>query len=168
MVARVVATYTAMMTGRQAVGLALIVAGVATGILWASGQVIHPFAPVVALLLFLAGASFFGKVSAYVEKMRPLVGKTVRVGVWGSALPGHPHSTFIVHAVQAVGPGLHVYLRPRAGGSPTHLKVAQPRETTIGEHGVEIAEAKYVQWAGTKIKKAEGEKALVLVVNREG
>jgi hypothetical protein len=42
------------------------------------------------------------------------------------------------------------------------LKIAQPRETTIGETGVEVGGAKYVQWAGKKIKKAEGEKALVL------
>jgi hypothetical protein len=86
----------------------VIVAGGAAGILWASGHVLHPFTPVVALLLFFVGTSSFGKVSAYVEKMRPLVGKNVRVRVWGSELPGHADSKFSVHAVQAIGPGLHV------------------------------------------------------------
>src|SRR5947208_15979814 len=112
------------MNGRQAVGSVLIVAGVAAGVLWASGHVRHPFAPVVALFLFLVGASFFRKVSADVEKMRSLVGKNVEVWVWGSELPGHADSKFRVHTVQAIGPGLQVYLRSSAGGSPTQLKIA--------------------------------------------
>src|SRR4051812_5512562 len=156
------------MKGRQALGLALMVVGVAAGVLWASGHVLHPFAPVVALLLFLAGASFFGNVSAYAEKMRPLVGKNVQVWVWGSELPGHPGSKFRVHSVHAIGVGLHVYLRASPADSPTHLKIAQPGETTVGDTRVEIGAAKYVQWAGKKIKKAKGEKALVLVVCSDG
>ncbi|HEX9121131.1 MAG TPA: hypothetical protein VF840_11380 [Terriglobales bacterium] len=158
------AMYTATMKRRQVVGLALIVAGIASGLLWATGRVLHPFVPVIALFLFLAGASFFGKVGKFAEKMRPLVGKNVRVQIWGLELPGNSDSEFSVHSVQAVGPGLHVYLRPLPDGSPTHLKIAQPRDTTIGEIGVEIGKAKYVQWAGKKIKKAEGEKALVFIV----
>ena len=154
------------MNGRQAVGLALVLTGVASGILWMSGRATHPFVPVVALLLFLAGASvFISKVSGLAEKMRPLLGKNVRVQAWGSDLPGNnPGSKFGVCAVRAVGPGLHVYLRPLPDGSPTHLKVAQPSGTTISDAGMEVGEARYVQWAGSKIMKVEGKIALVLVV----
>src|ERR1700694_2791883 len=153
------------MNGRQAVGLALVLAGAALGVLWMSGRLPHPGAPVVALFLFLAGTSLFSKVSGLAEKMRPLLGKNVRVQVWGSDLPGNPGSRFAVCPVRARGFGLHVLLRPWLDGGPTHLKVAQPRETTIGDAGLKIGEAKYVQWAGTKIKKVEGEMALVLIVN---
>jgi len=146
--------------------LAMTLAGVASGILWISGRAPYPFAPVLALLLFLSGASLFiSKVSGLAEKMRPFLGKTVRVQVWGSDLCGSPGSKFVFCAVRAVGPGLHVYLRPMPDGSPAHLKVAQPRGTTIGDARLEIGDAKYVQWAGSKIKKVEGAMALVLLVN---
>jgi len=93
------------------------------------------------------------------------VGKNVCVQVWGLDLDASPGSRFTVHAVQAVGPGLHVYLRPVPNGSPIHLKVAQPLGTEISNVGFEISKAKYVQWAGSKIKKVEGEMALKLIVN---
>ena len=156
------------MTGRQATGLALIGAGVAAGGLWASGRLAHPFAPVVALVLFLAGASFFGKASQFADKLRPLVGKHVRVRVWGLELHDrNSGSSFRVHMVRAIGPGLHFYLRPSPEGSPIHLKVAQPSGTRLGDTTVEISGAKYVQWAGKKIKKDEREKAFVLVIQRD-
>jgi xanthosine utilization system XapX-like protein len=148
--------------GRRLAGLGLIVAGVAVGILWASGRTSHPFLPVVALLLFLAGASFFSKTSRFAERMRPLVGKSVRAQVWGAELPGHAGVVFRLHSVAAVGAGLHLYLRPLPDGSPIHLKVAQPRGALLDDCGVELAEAKYVQWAGRKLAQAEGAKALVL------
>ena len=43
------------------VGIAAVFAGVALGIVWLSGCIAHQFLPVLALLLFLAGISFFGK-----------------------------------------------------------------------------------------------------------
>ena len=73
---------------RKLVGLVLIVAGVTAGLVWAAGGVTHPFAPVVALLLFLVGASMFGKTSQLAERLQPLVGRSVRVLVWGTELPG--------------------------------------------------------------------------------
>ena len=148
--------------GHKLAGLVLIVAGVAAGVVWASGRAPHPFVPVVALLLFLAGASLFGKTSQLAESLRPLVGKSVRVQVWGAELPGHPGGEFRVSVVRALGPGLHVYLRPPPDGRPTHLKVAQPRDASVSDDGMEIRDAKYVQWRGRKIAKVPGAKALVL------
>ena len=155
------------MIGRHAAGFVLIAAGIAAGIAWAGGRMTHPFSPVLALLLFLAGASFFGKTSRFADKLRPLVGQSVRVRVWGSELPDHAGSRFSVHMVRALGAGLHLYLRPLADGSPMHLKVAQPFGAIAGDSGFEISHAKYVQWDGRKIKKDEREKALVLVVETD-
>ncbi len=150
------------------VGLPLILLGVASGIFWMSGRWPFPFAPVIALFLLLTGTTLLiSKVGQLAKRMRPLLGKNVRVQVWGLDLAGSPGSSFTVHAVQAVGAGLHLYLRPVPNGSPIHLKVAQPLGTEISNLGVEISKAKYVQWAGSKIKKMEGEMALKLIVNDE-
>ena len=150
--------------GRKPAGLVLMAAGVTTGVVWASGRAPHPFVPVVALFLFLAGASLFVKTSKLAESLRPLVGKSVLVQVWGAELPGQPGLEFTVHAVRALGPGLHLYLRP-PDGRPTNLKVAQPRDASVSDHGMEIRDAKYVQWRGRKIPKVPGAKALALSTN---
>jgi hypothetical protein len=150
------------------VGLPLILLGVASGILWMSGRWPFPFVPVIALFLLLTGTTLLiSKVGQLAKRMRPLLGKNVRVQVWGLDLAGSPGSRFTVHAVQAVGAGLHVYLRPVPNGSPIHLKVAQPLGTYISNVGVDISKAKYIQWAGLKIKKVEGEMALKLIFNDE-
>jgi hypothetical protein len=150
------------------VGLPLILLGVASGILWMSGRWPFPFVPVIALFLLLTGTTLLiSKVGQLAKRMRPLLGKNVRVQVWGLDLAGSPGSRFTVHAVQAVGAGLHVYLRPVPNGSPIHLKVAQPLGTYISNVGVDISKAKYIQWAGLKVKKVEGEMALKLIFNDE-
>jgi hypothetical protein len=138
---------------RKAVGFALILAGMAIAIAFASKRMTQPFTPVVALFLFLAGASLFGRVAGLAGKVSHLVGKTVKVKVWGSDLPGDKGSGFRLDKVSALGAGLHLYLRPLPDGASTHLKIAQPRGAVVGQSGVEVIEAKYIQWAGSKIKK---------------
>lgn len=138
---------------RKVVGFALIAAGIAIAIAFSTKRLTQPFTPVVALFLFLAGASLFGKVAGLAGQISHLAGKTVKVKVWGSDLPGDTGSGFRLDKVRAIGPGLHLYLRPLPDGTSTHLKIAQPRGAVVGESGVEIVEAKYIQWAGSKIKK---------------
>ena len=152
------------MIAREMPGLPLMATGVAVGVLWATGRISNPFALVVAILLFLTGASFFGKTSRFAERLRPLIGKSVRVTVWGSELPDHAGCKFRVQSVRSLGAGLHLYLRPLPDGSSIHLKVAQPLETIVGDSHVEISHGKYVEWAGRKIRKDEREKALILIV----
>ena len=144
------------------IGATLVVAALVLAALLMSGRVPYSLAPVVALLL-LAGASFFGKVSRLAEQMLPTVGRTGHVELWGSPPPGLSGAVR-VDAVRAVGAGLHFYLRPLPDGSSTHLKIAQPREVTIRDTGLEIAQAKYVQWAGRKIRRTEEKKPFVLVL----
>ena len=147
---------------RKLKGWGLAVAGATLGAVWAIGKMSNPFTPVAALLLILAGASLFGKASRFAERMSPLVGKKVHARVWDAELAGDPRSEFTIHAVRAIGAGLHLYLQPSAGGASIHLKVVQPQEVDLDESGVQIGEAKYVQWAGKKIAKVAGKKALLL------
>src|SRR6266568_7882385 len=146
------------------VGIALVFAGIALGIVWVSGRIAHPFLPVLALLLFLAGSSLFGKTNQFAQRLQPFVGRSVRVLAWDSELPGHSAETFIVQSVRALGAGLHLYLRPLPQGSPIHLKIAQPREATVDDAGVTIREAKYVQWVGRKVPKSQAAIPFVLTV----
>jgi hypothetical protein len=147
---------------RKVIGIAVLFAAAAAAILWASGLVKNPFLPFLALGLFFLGTNFFGKVSEFAVRIRPLRGRRVQVQVWGSALSKGNGGSFVIHAVRAIGAGLHLYLRPIAGGSPKHLKVAQPIGATTSDDCVEVKEAKYVQWDGRMIKKVTGVKALVL------
>lgn len=149
---------------QRLVGFVLIAAGIAAGVLWATGRIAHPFAPVAGLFLLLLGATSFGKASRLADELRPLRGKAVSVRVWGSALPGRTGCKFQVHKIWAFGAGVHLYLRPLPDGSPVHLKIAQPLRTVVGDAGLEVSKAKYVEWAGKKMNKDEREKALVLAV----
>ena len=147
----------------RAIGTALAAAGGIVATLWASGRMPHPFAPVLALMLVTAGASCFSKVSRLAERLAPMVEKIGEVKVYGSALPG-VRGSVRVEKVLAIGAGLHFYLRPMPDGSSLHLKIAQPSEVAITEAGVEVAQAKYVQWAGRTISRSPGKKPFALVL----
>jgi hypothetical protein len=144
--------------------LAVVLGAVAivTATLWASGRTRQPFLPVLALLLLVIAASLFGKTNRFADRLRPLVGRKVRVFTWGAELPGVAGASFILDKVLAIGPGLHIYLRLVPHGSPVHMKVAQPSDAEIDDLQIEIHGAKYVQWAGRKIPKMKGQSALFL------
>ncbi len=130
--------------------------------LWASGRARQPFLPVLALLLLFFAISLFGKTNRFADRLRPLVGRSVRVLAWGSELPSVAGASFRLDKVLALGPGLHIYLRLLPHGSPIHMKIAQPSGATLDDRHIEINGAKYVQWAGRKIPKLGGQPALVL------
>jgi hypothetical protein len=132
-----------------------------------NGGAAHPFIPVAALLICLVGASMFGSTARLAERTRPLVAKTVCALAWGTELPNHVGARFTVHSVRAFGPGLHIYLRPSEGAAPIHLKVAQPQKAESDESSLVISDAKYVQWAGRKVRKVAGAKALELRTIRQ-
>ncbi len=150
--------------GRKTVALALIAGGLLLGLASVTGKVSHPFAPVMALLLFGAGGMLLPRTYQVADQLRPWLGTSVDAKAWGSGLPGHEGATFRFHRTLALGAGLHLYFLPQDSGKdkPLHLKVAQPRAVVLSEQGMEIGTAKYVQWCGKKIKRAPGEKALVL------
>ena len=147
---------------RKTLAGALSVVAIGTAILWASGHAWQPFIPVLVLLLFLIGASLFGKTNRFADRLRPLIGKRVQVLAWGAELPGAAGASFSLDKVLALGAGLHIYLRPLPRGSPVHLKIAQPDGAALDDRQVEFRGAKYVQWAGGKVPRVAGQSALVL------
>ena len=134
------------------IGVVFIVSAIALAAAWNLQGLGRPFAPWIALILFLFGANYFGPVSRLAGQMSSLKGSVVRVKVWGKDLEDRE---FEVKSVSGLGPGLHLYLRPLPNGPVTHLKIAQPRGAVVGETGAEVTTAKYIEWAGKKIKRPE-------------
>ena len=148
--------------GRKTLALALTAGGLLLGLAYAVGKISHPFAPVMALLLFLAGGMLLPRTYEVSDQLLPLLGTSVEAKAWGRGLPGYEDAALRFHRTLAIGAGLHLYFLPPQSDKPLHLKIAQPRAVVLSQQGVEIGTAKYVQWCGKKVKRAQGEKALVL------
>jgi hypothetical protein len=117
------------------------------------------------VFLFLAGTAF-SKATQIATSLRPFVKQSLRVEVWGLPLPGSSEGIFEIDSISAIGVGLLIYLRATSGGPRSLLKVAQPRSARLEEGRIEITEAAYVSWAGTKLKAAVGKKMAALVLLR--
>ena len=120
----------------------------------------------VGLVFFFLGATAFSQAAQVASSLRPFVKESVRVEVWGVPLPASDGAPFEVDSIAAFGAGLLIHLRATPGGPRSLLKVAQPGSVRLEESRIEIREAAYVSWAGTKRKPAVGKRmpALVLVL----
>ncbi|HYM62289.1 MAG TPA: hypothetical protein VEZ11_15510 [Thermoanaerobaculia bacterium] len=118
---------------------------------------------VVAVAFFFLSATALSKAGEIAHTLRSFVMQAVRVEVWGRPLQG-PEETFEIDSISAISAGLHIRLRPTSGGSPRRLKVAQPKSTTVEQGRIEIGQAAYVSWAGTKIKPDLGPRLPALVM----
>lgn len=147
---------------RKVIGAACVLAGGIAATVWLSGRARSPFLPFIALILIFVGANFFSKISELSERMRSLIGKKVRIQIWGSALKYEGTEVFVLLSVSAIGAGLHIYLSPMPKGSPKHLKIAQPRGATLDKKSVGVGDAKYIQWEGRMTNKLKNEKAFAL------
>jgi hypothetical protein len=119
----------------------------------------------VGLVSFFISGTLLSRASQIAHSLRPLVRKTVRAEVWGLPLPVSGEAILEIDSISAFGAGLLIHLRPAAGGPRSLLKVAQPGSARLEEGRIEIGEAAYVSWAGTKLKPAGGTKmpALTLI-----
>ena len=104
-----------------------------------------------SVLALLAGLTRFGHAGRARSACRPLLGKAVRVAVWGERLPESLGQPLILASVRAIGAGLHFAFRAEAGSSTVHIKVAQPSRTHESGSSVAIGSAKYVQVNGKTI-----------------
>jgi Na+-transporting methylmalonyl-CoA/oxaloacetate decarboxylase gamma subunit len=118
---------------------------------------------VAVVFLFLAGTAF-SNATQIAKAIRRFVKESVRVEVWGAALPASGAVIFEIVSISAFGAGLLIRLRATPGGPALLLKVAQPRAARLEEGRIEISEAAYVSWAGTRIKAAAGTKMPALVL----
>ena len=152
---------------RRSVSIVVFLIGAAVMILIAafiSGYRIVPIA--IAVLCLMGVASSFSVAGSLVESLRVFQGERVTIRVWGEALPGQTlHSRLL--SVRAIGAGLHLFVKSEAG-SPTHLKIAQPRHVQVETGMVTVNEASYVQWGGTKLPRFSGLPAVTIVVAADG
>jgi hypothetical protein len=122
---------------------------------------------VAVIFLFLA-ATALSRATRIAGSLQSILKRPVGVEIWGAALPDHGDATFEVDSVSAFGAGLLIRLRPPEG-SRKLLKVAQPGPAQLQEGRIEIRDARYVSWAGTKLDRGAGgqQPALVLRLIRD-
>ncbi len=97
----------------------------------------RPFGVALAMLSFALGASLLGKAGRLSAALRPLVGRTVRVEVWGEPLPGPPDGLYHVESITGIGAGLYFRLAgPDDSGGI--LKIAQPDAEAFADERIEI------------------------------
>lgn len=143
-------------------GIAFFAAGLAALMI---AVLVTPFrfvAVIIALLAFLFGGTALSNAGRLATSLAPFVKRSVRVQVWGAPLPDSDDALFEIDSIKAVGAGLLIHLRRNSGGARTLLKVAQPGPARVEEEDVEISDARYVSWAGTRLKPDSGHPAVVL------
>jgi hypothetical protein len=118
----------------------------------------------LAAVFLLLGGTAFSNATQIARSLRPFVKASVRVEVWSAPLPASSGAVFEIDSVSAFGAGLLIYLRATPGGPRSLLKVAQPGSARLEEDRIEIGEASYVSWAGTKLKPALDSTAPALVL----
>lgn len=118
----------------------------------------------VAFVFFFLAGTALSKATSIAGALRPYVKQTVRVEVWGAAIPASSDSVFEIVATSSFGAALYFRLRPTGGGPSCLMKVAQPGSAKLEGRRIEIAEAAYVSWAGVRIKPAAGRKMPAVVL----
>ena len=147
---------------RGAFFVALGLVGVGIGI---NATEYRPFGAMLATLSFVLGASLLGRPARLSTALRPLVGRVVRISAWGEPLPGSAGALYVIETITGFGAGLHIQLfRHDDEESGGILKIAQPANESLGDERIEIASAKYVQWARRRVDRPVGTSAPALVI----
>jgi hypothetical protein len=114
------------------------------------------FGVALSMFSFFLAGSFLGKAGRLATALRPLVGRTVRVEIWGMPPPGAAGALFEVNSVTGFGAGLLLHLLPETDGPGAILKVAQPGSERLEDTRITIGTASYVSWAGKKLEPPAG------------
>ena len=88
----------------------------------------------------------------------------VEVRLWGAPPPDLFSATLVVASVSVLGAGAHVFFRRHDGGS-LHLKVAQPQDHSLAPGRVVIGSARYVQWNGKTLPRADSAAAVEIALS---
>src|SRR5436190_2210166 len=102
---------------------------------------------IAAAFLLMLTASTLSRAASIKRSLKPFIGRTARVSMWG-AVPDE--SPFVIDSVSSFGVGLIIWLRREPSGAKTMMKVAQPTEARISPTRIEITDARYVQWGRRK------------------
>jgi hypothetical protein len=117
------------------------------------------FGVALAMFSFFLAGSFLGKAGRLAAALRPLMGRTVRVEIWGMPPPGTGGAHFDVNSFTGFGGSLFVHLLPDSDGPGAVLRVAQPGSEKLEDMRIEIGTAAYVSWAGMKVVRPAGTSA---------
>ncbi len=122
------------------------------------------FGVALAMAAFFLAASFLGRAGRLAAALRPLVGRTVRVEIWGAPPPGGEGDVYDVNSITGIGAGLHFHFLPESDGPGAVLKVAQPGSERLADMRITIGTAAYVSWAGKKVPAPPGTTAPALAL----
>lgn len=118
---------------------------------------------VAVACLFIAGSTL-STATQLADSLRASVKRSVRVSVWGLALPPSAETIFEIDSISAFGAGLLIYLRAMPGGTTGQLKIAQPRSAHLTDDRLEIGEAAYISWSGRNLARAADTKTPALTL----
>jgi hypothetical protein len=145
-------------------GVGFVVLGLAGLWVGVQGGEYRFFGPVFAMFGFFFAATFLGRAGRIAVALKPLVGRTVRVEVWGAPLPGPDGALYDVNTIIALGSGLILHLLPESGEAGAILRVSQPRDESLADERIEIAAAASVRWAGRRLERPAGTAAPAVVL----
>ncbi|HEX4825379.1 MAG TPA: hypothetical protein VFV19_13835 [Candidatus Polarisedimenticolaceae bacterium] len=134
-----------------------LVAGVLT-----SKPIFVVLALVAGVLLATSLATGRRPITRAIQRFR---NQPVEVRIWGAPPPASSGDALIVSSVNALGAGVHVFFSAE-GRARMHLKVAQPTELNVTSDSVVIGAARYVQWEGKKMSRADSAPAVAIVCTR--
>lgn len=118
----------------------------------------HLLAIAIALASGFAAATLLSKAARIADQLPSLVGRSVRVEVWGEPLESNV--ALEVRSVRVIGAGLHIYLRFPPAQSTRDLKIAQPSDAQVTETQLTIGKAVYISLSGTKLNRRDHKPAL--------
>jgi hypothetical protein len=120
---------------------------------------------VVALgAAILLGTSLSTHRRPLTHSLEALQNHAVEVRLWGSAPPDLPGATLVLTSVNALGAGVHLFFKVQGGGS-MHLKVAQPKVSSLASDRIVIGSARYVQWNGKRLPREGSDPAVVITLS---
>jgi hypothetical protein len=119
----------------------------------------------VLLIVFSIAGTALSKATRFKKLLRPFVKRKVSIEVWGVPIPDLSRPVFEIDSISALGAGLLIHLRTNSGGPRVLLKIAEPVSTTIHEGHIEISDARYVSFAGMKLKRIPGSNAVDFIVS---
>lgn len=119
---------------------------------------------VAALPLVLLATSLPTSALPLSRALNRFTNQAVDVRLWGAQPPNTSGSALTLTSVNVLGVGVHLFFKASDGNS-MHLKIAQPRKTTIARDHITIEAVRYVQWNRTKLKPGDTSVAVSIALS---
>jgi hypothetical protein len=114
----------------------------------------------VAFVAMMVGATAASRANAIAASLQGYTGRKVSAVVWGKAPPGDIGEALVLESAFAISAGLHLRLRAESSGRTYRMKVAQPTGGVADGSGLQVADARYVQWERARLARVPRSPAL--------